>query len=75
MIERLNEELRRRERVIRIFPNAESVIHLLGAILLETHEQWMSGRAYMNMDVCDLGRPASSTIQLQIVEKKVEGVG
>lgn len=34
-IERLNEEIRRRERVIRIFPNEESVIMLIGALLIE----------------------------------------
>lgn len=50
MIERQNEELRRRERVIRIFPNEESVIRLLGSLLMETHEEWISGRAYFRMD-------------------------
>ncbi len=38
-IERLNEEIRRRERVIRIFPNRESVIRLLGALLMEQGEK------------------------------------
>jgi transposase-like protein len=34
-MERLNEEVRRRERVIRIFPNRESLMRLLGALLME----------------------------------------
>lgn len=49
-IERLNEEIRRRERVIRIFPNEESIIRLLGALLMEQHEKWISGRKYFNME-------------------------
>src|SRR5690554_5060712 len=49
-IERLNEEIRRRERVIRIFPNAESAMRLIGALLLEQHEVWSTGRLYFNMD-------------------------
>lgn len=49
-IERLNEELRRRERVIRIFPNADSVYRLLGAVLMEQHEKWASGKKYLDMD-------------------------
>jgi transposase-like protein len=49
-IERLNEEIRRRERVIRIFPNEESIIRLLGAMLMEQHEKWISGRKYFNME-------------------------
>jgi putative transposase len=48
-IERLNEEVRRRERVIRIFPNRESAIRLLGAVLLERHEQWTTGHRYLDM--------------------------
>lgn len=75
MIERLNEELRRRERVIRIFPNADSVIRLLGAILLETHEQWISGRAYMNMGNYERETPEPTTTTLKVVAKKVGGVG
>jgi len=47
--ERLNEEVRRRERVIRIFPNRESAIRLLGAVLLERHEQWTTGHRYLDM--------------------------
>lgn len=39
-IERLNEEIRRCERVIRIFPNRESVIRLMHALLTEMDEKW-----------------------------------
>lgn len=48
-IERLNEEIRRRERVIRIFPNRASALRLVGALLLEQHEQWTTGHHYLDM--------------------------
>lgn len=48
-LERLNEEIRRRERVIRIFPNRESAVRLLGALLLEQHEQWTTSSRYLDM--------------------------
>lgn len=48
-MERLNEEIRRRERVIRIFPNRESVIRLIGALLMEIDEKWASGKKYLDM--------------------------
>ena len=48
-VERINEEVRRRERVIRIFPNDASVYRLVGAVLLEKHEEWMTGRRYFDM--------------------------
>jgi len=47
-LERLNEEIRR-ERVIRIFPNRESAIRLIGALLMEIDEKWASGRKYLDM--------------------------
>jgi len=49
-VERLNEEIRRRERVIRIFPNRESAIRLIGALLIEQDEKWLSGKKYLDMD-------------------------
>lgn len=49
IVERLNEEIRRRERVIRIFPNAASVARLLGALLMEQDETWSTGRKYFDM--------------------------
>lgn len=49
MLERLNEEIRRRERVIRIFPNQESAIRLIGAMLVEVHEDWQ-GKKYLDME-------------------------
>jgi putative transposase len=45
----LFEEISRRERVIRIFPNRESVYRLVGAVLIEIDEKWMSGRKYLDM--------------------------
>lgn len=48
--ERLNEEIRRRERVIRIFPSRTSVVRLLGALLMETEEQWTTGKRYVGME-------------------------
>jgi transposase-like protein len=49
-IERMNEEIRRRERVIRIFPNADSAVRLIGAMLIEQHEKWTSSHKYFEMD-------------------------
>ncbi len=48
-LERLNVEVRRRERVIRIFPNRQSTIRLLGALLMEHDEQWSTGKRYLDM--------------------------
>jgi putative transposase len=48
-LERLNEEIRRRERVIRIFPNRESVLRMIGALLMEIDEKWASGKKYLDM--------------------------
>jgi transposase-like protein len=50
MVERLIEELRRRERVIRIFPDERSPWRLLGALLAEQHEIWTTGRRWLGMD-------------------------
>ena len=48
MQERLNEEVRRRERVIRIFPNDESALRLISALLAEQNEIWQE-RKYLDM--------------------------
>jgi len=48
MQERLIQEVRRRERVIRIFPNESSALRLMGALLAEIHEEWQS-RRYLDM--------------------------
>ena len=56
-LERLNQEIRRRERVIRIFPNRESVIRLLGALLCEQSERWLSGRKWLDMSEYDQQEP------------------
>jgi transposase-like protein len=50
MLERFIQEIRRREKVIRIFPNQESVYRLVGALCAETHEEWSTGRRYLDME-------------------------
>ena len=50
MLERLNEEIKRRTYVVRIFPNTESCLRLVRALAVETHENWMEANRYLNMD-------------------------
>src|SRR6188472_1315303 len=50
MLERLNEEIRRRTHVVRIFPNGDSCLRLVRALAVETHENWLEQHRYLNMD-------------------------
>ena len=50
MLERLNEEIKRRTHIVRIFPNAESCLRLVRALAVETHENWLEQHRYLNMD-------------------------
>jgi transposase-like protein len=47
--ERLNEEIKRRTRVIRIFPNSAACLRLVTALCIEQSEEWVSGRRYLEM--------------------------
>jgi putative transposase len=51
MLERLNEEIKRRTRVVRIFPNTESCLRLIRALAAETHEGWLEEHRYLNMQL------------------------
>lgn len=51
MLERLNEELKRRTHVVRIFPNEASCLRLTRALAAETHEDWIEATRYLNMAV------------------------
>ena len=49
MLERLNEEIKRRTHVVRIFPNERSCLRLVRALAVETHENWIEATRYLNM--------------------------
>lgn len=49
--ERVNREVRRRTTVVSIFPNAESCERLIGAVLMETSENWLSENVYLNLSI------------------------
>ena len=50
-LERLHEEINRRTRVARLFPNEASLLRLVSAIEMEISEDWVAGKKYLNMNV------------------------
>jgi putative transposase len=53
MLERINEELKRRTLVVRIFPNAASCLRLVRALAVEIHEDWIEATRYLNMELLE----------------------
>ncbi len=49
MVERTNQEFKRRGRVVQIFPTSESCIRLYGVTAKAWDEDWVSGRIYLEM--------------------------
>lgn len=49
VLERVNREIKRRTRVAVLFPNEDSCLRLVSAVLQEIHEEWITGRTYLDM--------------------------
>jgi putative transposase len=49
-LERLNQEIKRRTRVVRIFPNRGACLRLVSALAVEQSEEWVTGRRYLDME-------------------------
>lgn len=53
LLARMNEEIKRRILVVRIFPNAASYLRLIRALAAEIHEEWIERTPYLNMDLLE----------------------
>ena len=52
LAERVNKEIKRRTKIVGIFPNCNSCLRLVTALLVEMDEEWVQGRNYLNMGDC-----------------------
>ncbi len=50
LLERLNQELKRRTHVVRIFTDEACCLRLVRALAIETHEDWIDSNRYLNME-------------------------
>ena len=48
-MERVNKEIKRRSRVVGAFPSDESLIRLIGTILMDINEEWVTGKRYLTI--------------------------
>jgi len=62
-LERLNQEIKRRTRVVRIFPNRESCLRLVTAVVVEQSEEWITGRRYLDMGDLEEYRPGAQEVE------------
>lgn len=63
LLERLNQEVRRREKIIRIFPNRASANRLIGAVLMDLHDEWLSStRKYIKFNQWKTGKTLYSIL-------------
>jgi transposase-like protein len=51
MLERFNQEIKRRTKVVRIFPNETAAVRLITALAAEQTDEWLSSRKYLDMSV------------------------
>jgi transposase-like protein len=58
-LERLNKEVKRRADVVGIFPNEDSIVRLIGAVVLEANDEWQLQHRYTQVEaIADLIPPA-----------------
>ncbi len=62
-IERVNREIKRRTRVAVLFPNPESALRLVTGVLIEIHEEWITGRQYLDMELLNIEKEKKSYLQ------------